>query len=146
VPWLTSTAAAGAEKLIMHILCLINPPWLFCAHFVAVWCDNRSDVLRIRAADIRLQKVYNFSLPAFLSHPPAPPTVAELSPGDDHAGKCFLHHIKRHGSSFIHAAAALVKQSLPFVIRGGASDWPACTKWTCAIRMPVECQLRAPFR
>jgi hypothetical protein len=97
-----------------------------------------------RAADLRLQKVYNFSLPMFLSHPPAHPCIAELLPGSDNDGK----NTHLYTPSFIvaavifpsYAAAVLVQQSLPFVIRGGVQHWPACGKWTYAAcrRVPTE--------
>jgi hypothetical protein len=45
-----------------------------------------------RAADLRLQKVYNFDLPSFLLHPPALPSIAELQPGHDDEGKRALIH------------------------------------------------------
>jgi hypothetical protein len=88
---------------------------------------------RIRAADLRLQKIYNFSMPPFLSHPPSPPCIAELQPGSDDAGQ-WPPQLPRWRcrviTEFPNAAAMLVQQSLPFVIRGGAKDWPACAKWT----------------
>jgi hypothetical protein len=87
--------------------------------------------LRFRAADLRLQKIYNFSMPPFLSHPPSTPCIAELQPGSDDAGQS-PPQLPRYQviTKFSNTAAMLVQQSLPFVIRGGVRDWPACAKWT----------------